>query len=178
MQRSYNVANCLQNPNNRHFIGRSWGQDMGVSDVLTHWGRVTHICVGKLTIIGSDNGLSPGRRQAIFRTNDEILLIRPRGTNFSEISIGNQTFSFRKMRFKMSSAKWRTFSLGLNVLKPWSLFCFSHCNALCNIVWYWTALGRHSTAIKCHSSTLITIALITTLKVILLLPQTNSIVCK
>ena len=32
---------------------------------LTHWGRVTHICVGKLSIIGSDNGLSPGRRQAI-----------------------------------------------------------------------------------------------------------------
>ena len=29
--------------------------------VLTHWGRVTHICVSKLTIIGSDNGLSPGR---------------------------------------------------------------------------------------------------------------------
>ena len=25
---------------------------------LTHWGRVTHICVGNLTIIGSDNGLS------------------------------------------------------------------------------------------------------------------------
>ena len=32
---------------------------------LTHWGRVTHICVSKLAIIGSDNGLSPGRRQAI-----------------------------------------------------------------------------------------------------------------
>ena len=33
---------------------------------LTHWGRVAHICVSKLTIIGSDNGLSPGRRQAIY----------------------------------------------------------------------------------------------------------------
>ena len=32
---------------------------------LTHWGRVTHICVSKLSILGSDNGLSPGRRQAI-----------------------------------------------------------------------------------------------------------------
>ena len=30
-----------------------------------------------LTIIGSDNGLSPGRRQAIIRTNVEILLIGP-----------------------------------------------------------------------------------------------------
>ena len=26
---------------------------------LTHWGRVTHICVSELSIIGSDNGLSP-----------------------------------------------------------------------------------------------------------------------
>ena len=32
---------------------------------LNHWGRVTHICVGKLAIIGSDNGLSPERHQAI-----------------------------------------------------------------------------------------------------------------
>ena len=32
---------------------------------LTHWGRMTHICVSKLNTIGSDNGLSPDRRQAI-----------------------------------------------------------------------------------------------------------------
>ena len=83
---------------------------------LTHWGRVTHICVGKITIIGSDNGLSPGRRQAIIWTNVGILLIRPLGTNFSEILIGIQTFSFKKMSLKMSSAKWRPFCLGLNVL--------------------------------------------------------------
>ena len=55
--------------------------------ILTHWGRVTHICVGNLTIIGSDNGLSPGRRQAIIWTNDRILLIGPLGTNFSDIFI-------------------------------------------------------------------------------------------
>ena len=36
---------------------------------LTHWGRVTHICVGNSPIIGSDNGLSPDRRQAIIWTN-------------------------------------------------------------------------------------------------------------
>ena len=42
---------------------------------LTHWGRVTHICVGKLTIIGSNNGLLPERRQAIIWTNAGILLI-------------------------------------------------------------------------------------------------------
>ena len=71
---------------------------------LTHWGRVTHICVSKLTIMGSDNGLSPGRRQAIIWTNAGILLIGPLGTNFSEILVGIQTFSFRKMHLKMSSA--------------------------------------------------------------------------
>ena len=83
---------------------------------LTHWVRVTHICVSKPTTIGSDNGLSPGRRQAIIWTNAGILLIGPLGTNFIEISIGIQTFPFKKMHLKMSSAKWRPFCLGLNVL--------------------------------------------------------------
>ena len=85
---------------------------------LTHWGRVTHICVSKLTIIGSDNGLAPGRRQAIIRTNAGILLIGPLGTNFSEILIEIQAFSLKKIRLKMSSAKCCTFRLGLNVLMP------------------------------------------------------------
>ena len=92
---------------------------------LTHWGRVTHICVGELTIIGSDNGLSPERRQAIIWTNAGILLIEPLGTNFSEILIGIQIFSFKKMRLKMSSAKWRPFCLGLNVLTR-IMACISH----------------------------------------------------
>ena len=78
---------------------------------------MTHICVSKLTSIGSDNGLSPGRRQAIIWTNAWILLIVPLGTNFSEILIKILTFSFTKMRLKVSSAKWRPFCLGLNVLK-------------------------------------------------------------
>ena len=85
--------------------------------VLTHWGRVMHICIGKLTIIGSDNGLSSGRRQAIIWTNAGILLIGPSGTNLSEILIAIQTFSFRKMHLKISSAKWRPFCFGLNALK-------------------------------------------------------------
>ena len=44
------------------------------------------------------------------------MLIGPLGTNFSEILIGIKTFSFKKMPLKMSSAKWRPFCLGLNVL--------------------------------------------------------------
>ena len=85
---------------------------------LTHWGRVTHICVGKLTIIGSDNGLSPARRQAIICTNARILLIGPLGTNFSAILIEICIFSFMKIYLKMSSGRWRPFCLGLNVLTP------------------------------------------------------------
>ena len=84
--------------------------------LLTHWGRVTHICVSGLTIIGSDNGLSPGRRQAIICTNAGILLIGPLGTNFNEILIEILTFSFKKMCLKVSSAKWRLFCVGPNVL--------------------------------------------------------------
>ena len=71
---------------------------------LTHWGRVTHICVSKLTIFGSDNGLSPGRRQAIIRTNAGILLFGPLGTNLSGILSEIHTLSFKKMHFKTSSA--------------------------------------------------------------------------
>ena len=74
-----------------------------------------HICVSKLTIIGPDNGLSPGRRQAIIRTNAGILLIESLRTNFSEISIKIHTFSFKEMHLKMSSGKWQPFCLGLNV---------------------------------------------------------------
>ena len=92
--------------------------DIFLCYVLTHWGRVTHICVSKLTIIGSDNGLSPDRRQAIIWTNAGLLLIGPLGTNFSEILIKILTYSFKKMRLKVSSAKRRPFCLGLNVLIP------------------------------------------------------------
>ena len=54
---------------------------------LAHWGRVTNICVGELATIGSNNGLSPDRRQTIIWTNAGILLIGPSWTNFSDILI-------------------------------------------------------------------------------------------
>ena len=80
------------------------------------WGKVTHICVSELTIIDSDNGLSPGWHQAVIWANAGRLLIEPLGTNFSEILIEIYTFSFKNMYLKMSSAKWWRFCLGLNVL--------------------------------------------------------------
>ena len=66
---------------------------------------MTHICVGNITMIGSDNGLSPGRRQAITWTNVGILLIGPLGTNFIEMLIEIHIFSFKKIHLKTSSGK-------------------------------------------------------------------------
>ena len=84
--------------------------------ILTPWGQVTHICVSKLIIIGSDNGLSPSWRHAIIWTNAGILLIGPLEPNFSEILIKIHISSFKKMHLKMSSGKWRPSCPGLNML--------------------------------------------------------------
>ena len=74
---------------------------------------MTHIWDHKITIIGSDNGLSPGRRQATVWTNAAVLLIGPLGTIFSEISTENHRFSSKKMDLKMSSTKCGPFCFGL-----------------------------------------------------------------
>ena len=69
---------------------------------LTDWGRVTHICVSKLTIIGPDNGLtpsiigpdnglSPRRRQAIIWTSGQTILLIDQSidrNSFDRSSIG------------------------------------------------------------------------------------------
>ena len=73
---------------------------------LTHWGRVTHICVSKLTNAG-------------------LLLIGPLGTNFSEILVEIITFSFKKMHLKVSSGKWWPSCLGLNVLSHDAMYSVS-----------------------------------------------------
>ena len=104
---------------------------------LTHWGRVTHKCVGKLTIIASDNGLSPGRRQAIIWTNAGILLIGPLRTKFNEILIKIHAFSFMKMHLKMSSAKWRPFCLGPNVLNSGQANTDQNFRNICTTLNFW-----------------------------------------
>ena len=95
---------------------------------LTHWGRVTHTCVSKLIVIGSDNGLSPGRHQAIIWTNAGILSIGPLETNFSEILIKIIIVSFKKMRLKVLSAIRQPFCFGLNVLNQF----------------YWKAMSQYA----------------------------------
>ena len=110
---------------------------------------MTHICVSKLIIIGSDNGLAPGRCQAIIWINAGILLTGPLGRNFSETLTGIQTFSFKKMHLKMSSAKWCPFCLGLNVLMPCNYYSpmlrvtFQSCCLWCRS-WAWWCPPRHS----------------------------------
>ena len=83
---------------------------------LTHWGWVMHICISKLTIIGSDIGLSPGWCQAIIWTNARIWLIGPLGTNFIEMLIEIQAFSLKKICLTMQSMKCCPFCLNLNSL--------------------------------------------------------------
>ena len=52
--------------------------------------------------IGSDNGLSTGRRQAIIWTNAGILLIGTLETKFREVLIEIDTFSVKKMHFEIA----------------------------------------------------------------------------
>ena len=92
---SQNTSICIQEIVLENVLPK-WHPFCLCLNVLTHWGRVTHICVSNLTIIGSDNGLSPGRRQAIIWTNAGILLIGLSGTNFSEILIEIHIFWIRK----------------------------------------------------------------------------------
>ena len=70
--------------------------------LLTHWGRLTYICVSNLTIIGSDNGLShwstPSQYQNQF--NVGILLIPLLGANLSKTLIEIQIFWFKKCIWK------------------------------------------------------------------------------
>ena len=75
--------------------------------MTSSWNPRASVCVGNLATIDSDNGLSPGRRQAIIWTNAGILLIAPLRTNYRQILIEIHAFSFKKIHLKMSSAKWR-----------------------------------------------------------------------
>ena len=49
---------------------------------LTHWGTVTHIFVSTFSNIYSDNGLSPGRHQAIIWSNVGMFIIGPFSENY------------------------------------------------------------------------------------------------
>ena len=105
-----------------------------------NWG--THICIGKLTIIGSDNGLLPRRWQIIIWTSIGILLIGPLGTNFSEILLEVQTL--KKITLKMSSVKCCPFHFSLNVLSHLSFYVHFISHILCYF------LENHHNIGRCH----------------------------
>ena len=99
---------------------------------LTHWGRGTHICVSKLTITGSGNGLSPGRRQAIIWTNDRNCWLDP----WEQTSVKSES---KFIRFHSGKCIWKCrlengdpFYLGLNVLSK-SYFCVLSYTMACMI---------------------------------------------
>ena len=77
---------------------------------------MTHISISKLTIIGSDNGLSPDRRQAIIWTNAGILLIGRFGDKLQWNRNRNLYIFIQENAFENV---WRmaAICLGLDVLK-------------------------------------------------------------
>ena len=92
--------------------------------------------------IGSNNGLSPDRRQAIIWTNAGILLIRPIGKDISEI------------RIKMSSGKWRIFCPGEMHMKyyPNRSFLQSTSNGINGNLWYQLDNNVDGVMQKCGNS--------------------------
>ena len=80
------------------------------------WTYVRRSSVTPDLSIGSDNGLSPVRRQNIIWTNFVLMSIKPLGMIFSQILYKIQTLSSNKMHLTISSGKILPFCLGLNVL--------------------------------------------------------------
>ena len=70
---------------------------------------MTHISVSKITTIGSDNGLWPGRSQAIIRPNAGILFIWTLGTDISEILSEIRYFHLRKCTWRCRLRNGRPF---------------------------------------------------------------------
>ena len=95
----------------------------------------THICVGNLTIIGSDNCLMPGKCKAIIWTNVGLLWFGPLGTHFSDIWITIPRFSLKQIHLKMSSRKYRSSLLGLNVINTGNAAIFHRMT--------WGSWGQH-----------------------------------
>ena len=83
--------------------------DVNVMYLLTH--RRIYASVNWVNI-GSDNVMSPGRREAFIWTSVGILLIWTLGINFNRILSKIHIFPFKKIHWKLSSAKWWPFCPG------------------------------------------------------------------
>ena len=97
--RTFWVQATTERPN--HFYGR------------TRVARRSQPCVkGPLAITSSDNGLLPVQCQAIIWTNAHLLS----GMHFSEMWNEIDIINFLIMYMKISSAKWKSFCLSLNLI--------------------------------------------------------------
>ena len=86
------------------YLQQCWfSAKLNPSDKLlsTHWGQVMHMCISKVTIIGSGNGLLPGQCQAIIWTKAGILLIKHLRTNF------NKKFLSKFIYFHSRKSIWK-----------------------------------------------------------------------
>ena len=86
--------------------------------------------------IGTNNGLSPIRHQAIILTNAGLLSIGLLGTNYSESLIKIQTFSFTKMHLKLSSVNWQQFCPGGRWVKTPNGMVFQTLLFLCGVTFH------------------------------------------
>ena len=107
---------------------------------LTHWGRVTHICVSKLTTIGSDNGLSPGWSQAIY-LNQCWNIVNSNLRNKLQWNFKGDLYSFIQVN-AFENVVW----------KMAAIFSRPQC-----VNWLWL-----SDAIRCHPSWLILVPIMAT----------------
>ena len=80
-----NNSNNNDNDNNNEIYRVEFVQNLSYNDIYIQLIEAEYICVRKLTMIGSDNGLSPGRRLPIILTNAVLLPIGGLRTNLSAI---------------------------------------------------------------------------------------------
>ena len=102
---------------------------------------MTHVCVGKLTIIGPVNGLSPGRCQAIVWANGGILLNSKLRNKLQWNLKRNSYIAIHENAFVIVVCEMVASFLGLNVLtfiicrRMSSLMMISYYGNVCHITW-------------------------------------------
>ena len=120
------------------------------TDYFIFWVLVTDawpsICVYKLTMIGSDNGMSPGRRQAIIWTNAGILLIGPLGKTPVKSFFNQNLYIFieENIVWKMAAILSRPQCVKSQPLRY-----------ACNMLWSWFGRGLSHSCIHSPSCPII-----------------------
>ena len=82
---------------------------------LTHWGRVTYLCVNKLTIIGSDNGFVAWPVPSHY-ISQRWNIVHWTLSNKLHWKVNRNSLVFIQEHMRMSSGKCWPFCLGPNVL--------------------------------------------------------------